>query len=74
MARLPVPADLTIEAHEAAHGLRFCFSLPAGSYATNLLREFMRNPAADGITTKPGPNAAASAGGGADEEDEELDA
>jgi tRNA pseudouridine13 synthase len=34
--------DLTIA--PAAEGLRFCFSLPSGAYATTVLREFTREP------------------------------
>jgi tRNA pseudouridine13 synthase len=41
VCRMPVPADLRIEEAPAAAGLRFQFSLPRGSYATSLLREFM---------------------------------
>jgi tRNA pseudouridine13 synthase len=39
-ARLPVP-DLAIEEHPG--GLLFTFSLPKGSYATTLMREFMKS-------------------------------
>lgn len=35
------PADLSVEPED--DGLRFCFALPRGCYATTLLREFMRN-------------------------------
>jgi len=39
---MQVPDDLTIEAHEPSGGVKFGFSLPAGAYATTLLREFQR--------------------------------
>ena len=42
-ARLPLPIDFSARAH--ADGVEFSFSLPAGAYATSLLREFMRNDA-----------------------------
>jgi hypothetical protein len=42
VAKLPVPEDLTIEAHVPSGGVRFTFSLPAGAYATTFLREFVR--------------------------------
>lgn len=61
-ARLPLPADLAIEACDEAAGLRFAFSLPSGAYATSLLREFMRNDAAD---------AGGGGGGGGDEAEAE---
>lgn len=38
-----IPRNMEIEPH--ADGLRFRFALPAGSYATVLLREFMKNAA-----------------------------
>ena len=50
-ARLPVPADLTIEADEDANGLVFAFSLPSGAYATSFLREFVRDDTA--LATRP---------------------
>jgi tRNA pseudouridine13 synthase len=43
---LVYPGDLASE--HVAQGLRLTFTLPAGSYATVLLREIMKDPALDG--------------------------
>ena len=43
VGRLPLPADLTIDEYAEAEGVRFAFTLPSGSYATSLLREFIRD-------------------------------
>ncbi len=37
-----------LEIHPVPEGVRLCFSMPAGSYATVLLREFMKNGKFDG--------------------------
>eukprot|EP00928_Gymnodinium_smaydae_P088385 TRINITY_DN72482_c0_g1_i1.p1 TRINITY_DN72482_c0_g1~~TRINITY_DN72482_c0_g1_i1.p1 ORF type:complete len:509 (-),score=72.47 TRINITY_DN72482_c0_g1_i1:450-1937(-) len=65
-ALLPVPSDLCIEPHTPSDGVRFCFSLPAGAYATSFLREFMRVD--DDIMLEP-PEGVKQ---GEDDEDDEL--
>jgi tRNA pseudouridine13 synthase len=45
--------DLAASSEEG--GLLLTFSLPAGSYATVLLREIMKSPAADGGEESPNP-------------------
>ena len=67
--RLPLPSDLHFEPHDATGGLRFCFSLPAGAYATTLLREFVHAEVEQAARV-----AGASSDGGAAEEDLEAEA
>ena len=66
VAKLPVPEDLTIEAHAPSGGVRFTFSLPAGAYATTFLREFVRGGGGGG------GGAAAGGGDGEAEDDEDM--
>ena len=84
VAKLPVPEDLTIEAHVPSGGVRFTFSLPAGAYATTFLREFVRaqddallvgvvgpGGARDGARDAGGAGGAAAGGGDGEAEDDE---
>ena len=84
VAQLPVPEDLTIEAHAPSGGVRFTFSLPAGAYATTFLREFVRaqddallvgvvgpGGARDGARDAGGAGGAAAGGGDGEAEDDE---
>ena len=84
VAKLPVPEDLTIEAHAPSGGVRFTFSLPAGAYATTFLREFVRaqddallvgvvgpGGARDGARDAGGAGGAAAGGGDGEAEDDE---
>lgn len=48
VCRLPLPPDFLVE-EAPGRGLRFCFSLPRGAYATSLLREFMKSDDAEAL-------------------------